>query len=224
MTWKDFYADPDLADGFGSTAGNRLNAHFGLDFAHAAGTAIPSYVAGTVVTNQWSSALGWVLEVEAVGRFIGVRHMKTQSPLKVGTAVALGQTVGPVGNTGSASNGNHLCTTNASRKGGVFGTAYCSDPWPFIKAAISTSATAGGTATPTVQEDDMITRELVQSKAGNEGIFYSVNRIQRIHVPDQKTLKDYQFHLDSLAKAGDKGAVGTVQVVDNLNAFGVIVK
>lgn len=228
MSWQHFYSDPDLSDGFGSTSGDRANPHFGLDFDHPADTPIPSYVTGTVVVNEWSKALGNVLEVETpAGRFIGSRHMLHASPFAVGATVKIGQDVGFVGNTGSASRGNHLCTTNSSRKGGVFGTAYCVDPWPFIQAAIADSAPAGGNIipfTPTSGDDDMATLELVQTAGGKEGIFYSVNRLHRYPVPDPTTLKDYQFFITEQKKAGNVNAKPDVQIVKNLSAFGAIVR
>lgn len=155
MSWKDFFADPDLADGFGSTAGDRANPHRGLDFSHGAGTPIPAYSAGTVVINEWSRALGWILELRTpLGRYVGERHMLEQSPLDIGATVKVGQTVGLVGNTGSASRGNHLCTTNASGQGGVHGyERLVSDPWPHIQAALG-SSTAGDTITPITSGDD----------------------------------------------------------------------
>ncbi|RZU64612.1 peptidase M23-like protein [Microterricola gilva] len=174
MSWVEFYADPDLADGFDSTAGDRANPHRGLDFSHAGGTSIPSYVAGTVVINEWSKALGWILEVRTpLGRYVGYRHMKERSPFSVGDAVKLAQGIGFVGNTGSASRGNHLCTTNASGQGGVHGyPALVSDPWPYIQAAIGSSTPAGGNLTPTTpaaptsQRRDTMARPIRQGTPG----------------------------------------------------------
>lgn len=177
MSWQDFYTNPDLADGFGSTAGGRANPHRGLDFSRLRDTLIPSYVAGTVVINEWSAVLGWILEVKTpLGRFVGFRHMLHQSPFAVGAEVKVGQGVGFVGNTGSASMGFHLCTTNASGKGGVHGSpSLLTDPWPYITAALG-SSTAGESITPLTPTaqlnigDELKAYEDAGPKAQNKGI------------------------------------------------------
>ena len=141
-----FYRNPDLADGFGATAG-RSQPHRGLDFPHATGTPIPSVNAGVVVVSEWSSVLGWVVEVRGDdGVYLGYCHMNTQG-LAAGTRVAVGSIIGPVGNTGSASFGSHLHITKGDRQGAVFGASmsYLSDPWPYIQKE--------------QEEDDMFTAE-----------------------------------------------------------------
>ncbi|MDI6023629.1 M23 family metallopeptidase [Leucobacter sp. UT-8R-CII-1-4] len=140
-----FYRNPDLADGFGATAG-RSQPHRGLDFPHATGTPIPSVNAGVVVVSEWSSVLGWVVEVRGDdGVYLGYCHMNTQG-LAVGTRVAVGSIIGPVGNTGSASFGSHLHITKGDRQGAVFGASmsYLSNPWPYIQAG-------GSITNPTIE-------------------------------------------------------------------------
>ena len=145
MTWQTFYDIVDLGDGFGSKK-NRTNPHRGLDCPRGGGVDIPSWLPGEVVVNQWSSVLGWVLVIKVRSKlFIGFCHMKEQSPLKIGTQVGQGQTVGRVGNTGSASQGNHVHLTAGTEMTSVFyGDAI--DPWPLLQAALDASlaALAGG--------------------------------------------------------------------------------
>lgn len=151
MTDLSFYNNPDLADGFGSTAGGRPNPHRGLDFPHALGTPVPAYSPGVVVTSEWSNALGNVVQVKGDnGRFVGYRHLRTAAArAKVGDRIEVGTIVGQVSDTGSAANGYHLCTTNSSNAGGVFGLSGVVDPWPYIQRAMNgdDSAPAGGGGT-----------------------------------------------------------------------------
>lgn len=131
-----FYDIPDLEDGFGATAG-RSQPHRGLDFPRGPGVPIPSVNSGEVVISEWNKYLGWVVEVRGDdGVYLGYCHMAQQG-LGVGTWVAVGTTIGVVGNTGTQSRGAHLHITKGDRKGAVFGSsmAYLSDPWPYIQTA-----------------------------------------------------------------------------------------
>lgn len=137
MSLSTFYKNPDLADGFGSTRG-RTNPHRGLDIPAREGAPIPSLGAGVVTISEWSDLLGWIVEVRHDdGRHIGYRHMQARA-LGAGTRVTVGATIGHVGDTGTASRGPHLCTTNAAAQGGVYGLTDrgLTDPWPYIKTAI----------------------------------------------------------------------------------------
>lgn len=90
---------------------------------------------------------------------------------------------------------------------------------------ITSSTPSGGGATPiTSGDDDMATLELVQTASGKEGIFYSVNRLQRYAVDGPTTLADYQFFITEHRKAGNVNAKPDVQIVKNLSAFGAIVR
>ena len=53
--------------------------------------------------------------------FIGYCHLQKAPTLKVGDKVNVGDTVGLVGNTGSASSGPHLHATLSRQVKGVFG-------------------------------------------------------------------------------------------------------
>lgn len=145
MSIASFYNNPDLADGFGATAG-RSRPHRGLDFPKGTGTGIPSVAAGVVVVSEWSGALGNVIEVRHDdGRYFGYCHMNARG-LPVGTRVSQGTILGPVGNTGSESFGAHVHVTNGNRQGAVFGASmsYLADPWPYIQNAINGGGGGGG--------------------------------------------------------------------------------
>lgn len=135
------FNNPDLADGWGSWAGGRTQAHRGLDYPQASGTPIPAVATGTVVHNGWNAALGWVLVIaHADGMYSGYSHMVAQSPKTVGTAITRGQTIGNVGTTGSASGGNHLHLTIAFTEDGTWNNGDISvttDPWTFINARLN---------------------------------------------------------------------------------------
>ena len=126
---------------FGTTA-RRLTAHRGLDYAPKEGTRIPAVADGTIQTNKWSRVLGWVVVQSAwdhiKGRtvFIGYCHLQEQPKLKVGDRVKEGQTIGKVGNTGSASKGAHLHLTIGPKVNSVFmGVVF--DPESFIDEQIA---------------------------------------------------------------------------------------
>ncbi len=126
---------------FGTTA-RRLTAHRGLDYAPKEGKAIPAVAAGTVQAVKWSSVLGHVLvqsawdEINGRTVFIGYCHLQEKPTLKVGDRVKEGQTIGKVGNTGSASKGAHLHLTIGPRVTSVtFGVVF--DPETFIDERLS---------------------------------------------------------------------------------------
>jgi hypothetical protein len=198
MTLKEFYAKPDLADGFGSTKGGRPNPHRGLDFAHPAGTPIPAHTGGTVVMNEWSAVLGNVVEIVGPnGRYYGYRHMLRPSPLPVGSPVARGGIVGLVGNTGSASRGNHLCTTNGGQRGSVNGINVI-DPWPQIFASVNAAPEPGPTPTPPYKRR----KDMFLDWAGGTGYLTTTNGVlalgsmQVYNLFFRKINSDQRFHPD----------------------------
>ncbi|BDZ66281.1 M23 family metallopeptidase [Agromyces mangrovi Wang et al. 2018] len=134
----DFYRNPTLSDGFGSTLPPRTNPHRGLDFPHALGTPVPAYSPGVVVTSQEHPVLGVIVQVKGRnGRFVGYRHLRRSAPrLDVGARVRAGTIIGQVSDTGSAAHPFHHCTTNSSNARGVFGELGVEDPWPFIQRTI----------------------------------------------------------------------------------------
>ena len=141
--WRHPFPKTFITSRYGVTA-NRPNAHRGLDYATAKNSWIPAATAGSVMLNAWSDVLGWVL-VQSAWDFknkrtvyLGYSHMKRQSPHKVGGKLAMGQGVGIQGNTGSASNGDHLHLTVGPTVRHVFlGVTF--DPEKFIDEMIEVS-------------------------------------------------------------------------------------
>ena len=115
-----------------------LQPHSGLDFAMPVGTPIPALANGTIVLSQESKVLGHVvvlciMDKEKKLAYIGYCHLQKPGA-EVGTKVKEGETVGFVGNTGSASSGPHLHMTISREVKGVFGpTSVKQDPIQFVK-------------------------------------------------------------------------------------------
>jgi murein DD-endopeptidase MepM/ murein hydrolase activator NlpD len=103
------------------------------------GTPIPALAKGTIVLNQESKILGHVVVLRIADKqgkaaYIGYCHLK-EPGLPVRTKVKAGETVGLVGNSGSASSGPHLHMTVSRQIKGVFGpTSVKEDPIAFVKA------------------------------------------------------------------------------------------
>ena len=125
---------------------NGMQPHSGVDFAQREGTPIPALDRGTIVLQQFSKVLGNVSVLRVLGHdpknkkekrelfYIGYCHLQHPG-LAVGTKVNEGDTIGLVGNTGSASTGAHLHMTVSKLVKGVFGSTNTKqDPIEFIKA------------------------------------------------------------------------------------------
>lgn len=123
-----------------------LQSHSGTDFAPKGSskgkTPIPAVAKGTVRLVQFSKVLGWVL-VHTVwdvkkrkAAYVGYSHLACKThginckgghdaslalDLKVGDKINEGDTIGIMGNTGSASSGVHLHLTISWEVKGVFG-------------------------------------------------------------------------------------------------------
>lgn len=116
-----------------------LQPHSGVDWARPEGTPIPALANGTIVLQQFSKVLGNVSVLRVMGvdkklYYIGYAHLKAEG-LAVGQRVKQGDTIGFVGNTGSASSGPHLHLTVSREVKGVFGPVTSKqDPIEFIKA------------------------------------------------------------------------------------------
>jgi len=141
MAWRHPYNKNLITSRFGVTA-NRTSPHRGLDYAPKEGTRIPAASKGTIQLSQRSDVLGWVVVQSAWDHaksrtvYVGYSHLKEKSHLAIGTQIEIGQTVGAVGNTGSASRGAHLHLTIGSTIKSVFrGTVF--DPEKFIDEQIS---------------------------------------------------------------------------------------
>lgn len=137
MAYNGFYDNPDLADGFGATAG-RQRPHRGLDFPKRQGTPVPALYSGKVVRSEYHSGLGWVVEVQHDKNvFMGYCHLQKKG-LPVGASVVAGTVLGYTGNTGAETTGPHTHVTKGNRAGAVFGASmdHLSNPWPYISDAI----------------------------------------------------------------------------------------
>lgn len=141
LRYQHPFAQIDLADGWGSTAGGRTRPHRGLDYQPGSGAAIPAVAAGVVSANHWSDALGNVLVIaHPDGMYSGYCHLAAASPHQVGTAIVRGEPIGVVGNTGSASSGAHLHLTITITPDGTWNNAdigVTTDPYPFINARLT---------------------------------------------------------------------------------------
>ena len=169
MTWQEFYASPDLADGFGAEGAHRKNPHRGLDLPHSWGTPIPSLGGGTVTISEYNSALGWIVEVTGDdGLYPGYRHQSGQG-LPIGTRVEAGDVIGHVGDTSTASAETHLCLTIGTAPGAVYGVpSLVTDPWPYLQTILTTPS-------PPKEDDPMptiyarATKNSTPLTPGNEG-------------------------------------------------------
>jgi murein DD-endopeptidase MepM/ murein hydrolase activator NlpD len=118
---------------------NGLQPHSGVDWAMPTGTPIPAIANGTIVLQQFSKVLGNVSVQRVMSNdqkiwYVGYCHLRAEG-LEVGTRVKEGDTIGFVGNTGSASSGPHLHLTVSNKLKGVFGpTSEKIDPIEFIKS------------------------------------------------------------------------------------------
>lgn len=143
MSWKLPFPDKKITGHYGTMSEfrrkNGLQAHSGTDWAMPEGTKIPAIAKGTVKLVQFSKVLGWVLVQSAMDKdgtiwYIGYCHLKSEPTIKVGAKLAVGDTIGLVGNTGSASSGPHLHATISKKVKGVFGvTADKADLYKIIK-------------------------------------------------------------------------------------------
>jgi murein DD-endopeptidase MepM/ murein hydrolase activator NlpD len=146
--WQLPFPDSKLADPFGAWPPARkkmgLGPHRGVDWnGMKKGAPLKAVNDGVISANYWSDILGWVVELKVKGTWKGKPkavhfmycHLDKQSPLKVGTKVKSGESVGAAGTSGSASSGIHLhFTLSLTSKGGAIGKVY--DPVAYIKRRI----------------------------------------------------------------------------------------
>lgn len=149
--WMLPFPDKNLGDPFGAWPEARkkmgLGPHRGVDWnGFKKGTPLPAVHSGTISQNYWSDILGWVVELRVSAPFgksgkqtllfFMYCHLDKQSPLKVGTKVKCGDSVGGAGTSGSASSGVHLhFALSTTTKGGAIGKVY--DPHAFIKRQLT---------------------------------------------------------------------------------------
>jgi murein DD-endopeptidase MepM/ murein hydrolase activator NlpD len=122
------FPDSKLTGHFGKVRrikGVPTTPHRGTDWGVKEGTPIPAVSNGTVRLVQWSNILGWVLVQSVIDKngkvfYVGYCHLKDKPKLIAGQKVAMGDTIGLCGNTGSASSGPHLHATLSPALKGVF--------------------------------------------------------------------------------------------------------
>jgi murein DD-endopeptidase MepM/ murein hydrolase activator NlpD len=110
----EFRASPLLSGGGRTVAGGRYGAersyggHSGVDFAEAAGAAVAPTADGTVIASYYDAAYGNRVEVDHGGGYITTYSHMDGRKVAVGDRVDASTVIGGVGNTGSASRGNHV--------------------------------------------------------------------------------------------------------------------
>ena len=180
MSWSLPFPDSAVTGEFGTRSkfriANNLGPHRGVDWAPGVNKIIPAVTSGTVKSISWSRILGWVMVqtgwAEGKTWYVGYCHLACAhhgayckgpsqhkdgstyaKSLKVGDKVELGQTVGRIGSTGSASSGPHLhATLSHSVKGVFYGKVYD------LKEHIKKHATA-------VSEPKKVVKEPAKPKA-----------------------------------------------------------
>jgi len=140
------FPDKQLTGHFGKVRtfqGAPTNPHRGTDWGAKEGTPIPAVSNGTVRLVQFSKVLGWTI-VQTVWAnnktwYVGYCHLKEEPKLKVGDKIKVGQTIGLIGSTGTASSGPHLHATLSDSLKGVFaGTVF--DLYIFLSEQIKKAA------------------------------------------------------------------------------------
>lgn len=153
MSWQDFYRAP--GGDFGILPNSRFygpQGHRGKDFIHDAGTEIPAYAPGSVVSIDHSGFIGNCVVVHLdEGRFAGWAHV-TNIVVGVGTRVAPGDTIAHVAGAnddpGSSWAGAHSHTTLGGSQESIF-SGPVQDPMQLIAPAIA------GHLFAILREDDM---------------------------------------------------------------------
>lgn len=107
--------------GFGVIDAAHPNGHRGSDYNGApTGSPLKAVSRGKIVLTVYSKVLGHVVVLKTGIWFWGYCHMLEATPLKPGTIVECGDTIGKLGNSGTASSGPHLHLTRSLTKLGVF--------------------------------------------------------------------------------------------------------
>lgn len=128
--WRLPYPDKYITGHYGTLSEYRrkkgMQPHSGTDWARPEGTRIPAIAKGTIRLIQYSKVLGWVVVQTAMDKdgviwYLGYCHLQSRPNYEVGQKLVKSQTVGLVGNTGSATTGPHLHATASRTLKGVFG-------------------------------------------------------------------------------------------------------
>lgn len=186
----------DASDPFGSLGYGRSNGHTGSDWIVASGTPIPAIGSGIVVAKGWHDGNGNYVAVRLEdGHVYAYLHMDRPAPVAVGEAVTIGQIIGYAGNTGSNSQGSHLHVTISDAITAYIGLGKKSDPWAFIQAR--TTATASANASPiTIRSNKM---DYFYAKGDTQ------NQVYLVSIPDgNRRYEHIPALLEAWQKAGGK--------------------
>jgi murein DD-endopeptidase MepM/ murein hydrolase activator NlpD len=162
---------PKVADPFGSHSAQRksmgLGPHRGVDYnGFKAGTPLPAVGDGEITLNKWTDVLGWVIELKVGKHYFIYCHMNKQSPLKVGTKVKSGDSVGGAGTSGSASSGVHLhFTLSTTSGGGISGKVYDAHGFLVKKIAEEKAAAKKAPKATAVKKEQIVAQTPVQAVA-----------------------------------------------------------
>lgn len=146
-TWMLPFPEKNLGTRFGVVDAAHPNGHRGDDWnGIKAGTKLPAVADGTIVLVQFSKALGNVAVLKVSRKllppvFFGYCHMAKECNLPVGTKVKMGDPIGIIGTTGTASSGVHLHLTASFVLMGVFAGKVFS-AFNFLKKKIKEEAVA----------------------------------------------------------------------------------
>ena len=88
--------------GISGASTNHKGVDLGRDLTKTS-TNITSVTTGTVINNYWNKYRGWVIIIQHNGFKTLYQHLKTQSPLAVGTPVKAGTVLGIMGNSSDKS-------------------------------------------------------------------------------------------------------------------------
>jgi murein DD-endopeptidase MepM/ murein hydrolase activator NlpD len=133
-----FPGNYDATDPYGNSAPPRAQPHTGSDWPMPEGTPIPAISSGVVVYVGFNAGTGNCVVVQmSNGLYWAFLHMAGPATVSVGDTVTLGQVVGLVGTTGTASTGPHLHVTMSDAPTAYIGGGNTFDPYAYIMANLS---------------------------------------------------------------------------------------
>lgn len=171
----------DAADPFYSDPGAKRH-HLGSDYSVVRGTPLRAVASGVIYSVSRSSVLGWVTTLHTDdGLYWGYAHQDTRPSIAVGSRISCaeyGNETGQLatsGNSGTASQGDHLHLSAGTTPSAAFGEEPLIDPHAFIESHLT--ATAAEKITPfDEQEPEMIqplnTRVIRNKGDGNLVMLY----------------------------------------------------
>lgn len=227
-TIAEFYAYAHIGNRFGILPNSEFygpTGHRGVDVkGWAGGTIIPSFINGTIITREYQSGLGNCIVVRSpLGIFYGFCHLQTL-PLYnyIGDAISWGDPIGPLGSTGSLSDGNHVHITKSGTSRFPW-TGPVVDPYPDIYNAWLTArnSTAGDGSTPIdntppLQGDKMTT----YARRASDGLIIAVPEGGKVY--NFGTIEEYdQWRLSIVPTLnGERAANGSPLLVRPPRATG----